>query len=212
MSLVATALGRIDPGLFRRIVLGGARPPDDLPANVTTTYGMTETGSGVVYDGRPLDGVEVRIGPDGEIALRGPMLLRCYRDDLDPKDGQGWLATGDLGAWVGSGEGARLVVHGRAGDLIITGGENVWPEPVEAVLATAEGVAEVAWPGGPTPSGASGSWPSSCRAMPPGRRRWTQLRAVAKERLPAFAAPRELVLVDALPRTALGKVQRGSLP
>ena len=130
MSLVATALGRIDPGLFRRIVLGGARPPDDLPANVTTTYGMTETGSGVVYDGRPLDGVEVRIGPDGEIALRGPMLLRCYRDDLDPKDGQGWLATGDLGAWVASGDGrpprgaraGRRPHHHRRGERVARAG------------------------------------------------------------------------------------------
>jgi O-succinylbenzoic acid--CoA ligase len=212
VSLVATALGRIDPTLFRRIVLGGARPPEDLPANVATTYGMTETGSGVVYDGQPLDGVDVRIGPDGEIALRGPMLLRCYRDDEDPKDGQGWLATGDLGAWVGSGEDARLVVHGRAGDLIITGGENVWPEPVEAVIAAVEGVAEVSVAGRPDPE-----WgqrvvafvvPTDASRAPT----LEALRAVAKERLPAFAAPRELVLVDALPRTSLGKVQRGSLP
>ena len=60
-------------------MLGGARPPADRPPNAVTTYGMTETGSGVVYDGRPLDGVEVRIDDDGEIHLRGPMLLRTYR-------------------------------------------------------------------------------------------------------------------------------------
>ena len=58
VSLVSTALGRIDPTVFRTIVLGGSRPPTDRPANTVTTYGMTETGSGVVYDGRPLDGVE----------------------------------------------------------------------------------------------------------------------------------------------------------
>ena len=58
---------------------------------------MTETGSGVVYDGVPLDGVEVRIDPDGEILLRGPMLLRCYRDGSVPLDADGWLPTGDLG-------------------------------------------------------------------------------------------------------------------
>ena len=65
VSLVATALRRIDPPPFRTIVLGGAAPPADLPPNVVTTYGMTETGSGVVYDGRPLDGVDVRIDDDG---------------------------------------------------------------------------------------------------------------------------------------------------
>ena len=84
VSLVATALRRIDPPSFRTIVLGGAAPPADLPPNVVTTYGMTETGSGVVYDGRPLDGVDVRIDDDGQILLRGPMLLRCYRDGSDP--------------------------------------------------------------------------------------------------------------------------------
>ena len=51
---------------------------------MVTTYGMTETGSGVVYDGRPLDGVDVRIDEDGQILVRGPMLLRCYRDGSDP--------------------------------------------------------------------------------------------------------------------------------
>ncbi len=97
VSLVATALRRIDPSVFRTVVLGGSRPPDgDLGANVVTTYGMTETGSGVVYDGVPLDGVEVRI-VDGEICVRGPMLLRCYRDGPDPKTAEGWLATGDAG-------------------------------------------------------------------------------------------------------------------
>ncbi len=61
VSLVATALRRIDPAIFRTIVLGGSRPPADRPPNTVTTYGMTETGSGVVYDGVPLDGVEVRL-------------------------------------------------------------------------------------------------------------------------------------------------------
>src|SRR5690606_34836965 len=57
-SLVPTALARIDPAPWRRILLGGQAPPADRPANVIATYGMTETGSGVVYDGLPLDGVE----------------------------------------------------------------------------------------------------------------------------------------------------------
>src|SRR4051794_6689022 len=68
VSLVATALQRVDAALFRTVVLGGAAPPRALPINVVTTYGMTETGSGIVYDGVPLDGVDVRIAPaTGEI-------------------------------------------------------------------------------------------------------------------------------------------------
>ncbi|MEO7429353.1 MAG: AMP-binding protein, partial [Acidimicrobiales bacterium] len=66
-ALVPTTLARIDPSRFRAILVGGQAPPLDRPGHVIATYGMTETGSGVVYDGLPLDGVEVRIEPDGEI-------------------------------------------------------------------------------------------------------------------------------------------------
>ena len=63
VSLVATALRRLDPSVFTCVLLGGSRVPDALPPNVVATYGMTETGSGVVYDGWPLDGVEVSFRP-----------------------------------------------------------------------------------------------------------------------------------------------------
>ena len=105
-----------------------------LPPNVVTTYGMTETGSGVVYDGIPLDGVEVRIAA-GEVHVRCPMLFRCYRDGTSPLV-DGWFATGDGGRLDADG---RLVVDGRIGELIITGGENVWPQAVEAVLSDTPG-------------------------------------------------------------------------
>ncbi len=209
VSLVATALRRVDARLFRAILLGGAAPPADRPANTVVTYGMTETGSGVVYDGLPLDGVELRLAADGEVLVRGPMLLRCYRDGSDPKDGDGWLHTGDLGSLDGSG---RLTVRGRRADLIISGGENVWPEPVEAILARVEGVADVAVAGRPDPE-----WGQRVvayvvpadRARPP---RLEDLRAAVRRELAAHAAPRELVLVDGLPRTALGKIRRQDLP
>ena len=168
VSLVATALGRIDASLFRTIVLGGAAPPPDRPANTVTTYGMTETGSGVVYDGVPLDGVDVRIDDDGEIHLRGPMLLRAYRDGRDPLI-DGWLMTGDVGRWLPDG---RLHVDGRRGDLIITGGENVWPEAVERALRTDPRVGDVAVSGTPR----SGMGPDRDRVRRPQRRR----RAVAR--------------------------------
>ena len=112
MALVTTALQRIDPSVFRCVLLGGSKAPADLPPNVVSTYGMTETGSGVVYDGRPLDGVEIslrspersitRAGDDtaqeGEILIRAPMLFRCYRDGSD-------------GRVVGPDGRARLVRH-----------------------------------------------------------------------------------------------------
>ena len=203
VSLVATALRRIDPATFRTIVLGGSRPPLDRPDNCVTTYGMTETGSGVVYDGTPLDGVDVRIDDSGEIHLRGPMLLRCYRDGTVPLDADGWLATGDLGRWLTDG---RLHVEGRAGDLIITGGENVWPEAVEAAISDHPGVGDVMVRGVD-----DAEWGQLVEAVvvpagdPPSL---GELRAHVKQHHPAFMAPRRLVVVDALPRTGLGKLRR----
>ena len=206
VSLVATALRRIDPSLFRCIVLGGGRPPVDRPPNTVVTYGLTETGSGVVYDGVPLDGVDVSIAPDGEVLLRGPMLLRCYRDGSSPLDHDGWLHTGDVGRWL---EDGRLHVDGRRGDLIITGGENVWPDAVEAVLARHPRVAEVGVAGVDDPE-----WGQRVVAwvVPSGEPpSLDELRVHVRLELPGFAAPREIRLVDALPRTALGKVRRADL-
>jgi O-succinylbenzoic acid--CoA ligase len=207
-SLVPTALARIDPSWFRRILLGGQAPPADRPAHVVATYGMTETGSGVVYDGRPLAGVEVRIAPDGEIHLRAPMLLRAYRDGVDPKDDDGWFPTGDLGELHPDG---TLAVHGRRGDLIITGGENVWPAAVERVLLRHAAVREVAVVGLP-----DAEWGQRVAAYvvpedPTAPPTLDHLRDWAKRSLPAYAAPTRLRLVATLPRTASGKVRRGAL-
>lgn len=207
VSLVATALQRIDPTRWRRIVLGGARPPAERPPNCVTTYGMTETGSGVVYDRRPLDGVELRI-VDGEVQVRCPMLLRCYRDGTDPRTPDGWFPTGDLGELDANGS---LNVHGRRGDLIITGGENVWPEPVEALLREHPGVADAGVVGLDDPE-----WGQVVTAFvvprdPADPPTLDALRAHVKTRLPAFHAPRRIVLVRTLPRTALGKLRRSEL-
>jgi O-succinylbenzoic acid--CoA ligase len=209
VSLVATALRRVGAEHFRLVVLGGSSPPDGLAANVVSTYGLTETGSGVVYDGLPLDGVELVIDQNtSEIRLRGPMLLRCYRDGTSPLDPDGWLATGDAGSIDHDG---LLHINGRLDDMIVTGGENVWPDPVEAALASHEGVREVAVAGRPDPEWGQRvvAWivPED-RSAPPGL---AELRAVVAERIAPFAAPRQIVLTEALPRTSIGKVQRHRL-
>jgi O-succinylbenzoic acid--CoA ligase len=234
VSLVATALARVAPSLFTTILLGGAAPPEGLPDNVVTTYGLTETGSGVVYDGMPLRGVEVALvprdggagggvvaggegtggeGTPGEILLRGPMLLRAYRDGTDPTvagpDGRGgWLPTGDAGHLGADG---RLMVDGRIADVIVTGAEKVWPARVEQVLGTHPAVAEVAvWK---RPDAEWGervvAWVVPADpAHPPGL---AELRDHVAVTLPRWAAPRELVVVPALARTGSGKVRRRSL-
>ena len=219
VSLVPTALARIDPTPWHTILLGGSAIPADRPPNSIATYGMTESFGGVVYDGLALSGVEMRIAHSGDgstggldsdrsgpIELRSPTMLRCYRDGADPFDAQGWFRTGDLGS-IDPRTGL-LTVHGRSDDLIISGGEKVWPGPVEDVLSSDPRVREVAIVGRPDPE-----WGQRVVAVvvpedvsnPP---RLDGLRWLVRERLPAASAPKELELVDSLPRTALGKIRR----
>ncbi|MFP5320326.1 MAG: class I adenylate-forming enzyme family protein [Acidimicrobiia bacterium] len=205
VSLVGTALGRIDATAWERIVLGGSAPPPDRPANSVATYGMTETGSGVVYDGHPIGGVELRID-DGEVLVRGPMVATRYRDGSPVVDEDGWLRTGDLGRL----DDGVLTVFGRRGDLIITGGENVHPDPVEQRLRAHPAVADAAVVGRP-----DAEWGQRVVAvveLAPGAEppALEELRDWVREVLPAFAAPKELE-VRPLPRTALGKVRRAEV-
>ena len=207
VSLVPTQLLRLDVSRFRHVLLGGAAPPDSPPDNCIVTYGMTETCAGIVYDGRPLPGVSVR-AVDGELWVQSPTLLRCYRDGTDPKTGDGWFATGDAGS-VSRDGGVQVV--GRIGDVIVTGGEKVWPDAVERVLRRVPGVAEVAVAGRPDPEWGARVVAWVVPASPSGVPSLDALRAAVKEELPAYCAPKQLVLVDALPRTAAGKVRRGAL-
>jgi O-succinylbenzoic acid--CoA ligase len=209
-SLVPAVLDRIEVARWRWIVLGGSADPASRPANVVRTYGLTESGGGVVYDGRPLTGTEVRV-VDGRIELRGPTIARGVRAPdgtvTTLVDADGWLATGDLGRLH---DGA-LVVLGRSDDLIVTGGENVWPEPVEAVLRTHPAVADAAVVGA-----TDERWGERVVAVvvptdPSSPPRLGDLRDHVRATLPASAAPWELRLVSALPRTALGKVRRAEL-
>jgi len=210
VSLVTRALAEIDPSLFRVVVIGGAAPPPDRPTNVLATYGMTETGSGIVYERRPIDGVELRIDENEQIHVRGPMLLRAYRTaeaDTDPMDAGGWFPTGDLGTFA---EDGSLRVFGRSGEVVVTGGEKVWPERTEQLLSKLAGVREVAVIGRPHPE-----WGAELVALvvpePGVSIDLEQLRDAVKAELPVWYAPRVLSLVERLPRTALGKVRRHDL-
>jgi O-succinylbenzoic acid--CoA ligase len=206
VSLVGTALARIDAAAWTRIVLGGSAPPPDRPANSVATYGMTETGSGVVYDGVPLPGVELAI-ERGEILVRGPMVATRYRDGSSVVDADGWLHTGDLGHL----DGGLLTVHGRRGDMIITGGENVHPDPVEQRLREHPAVADVAVVGRPDPEW--GQRVVAVLELAPGAAApsLAELRDWVRDALPAWAAPKEVEVVEALPRTSLGKVRRAAV-
>ena len=206
VSLVSTALQRIDPALYRMIVLGGSRQASQLPPNCVTTYGMTETGSGVVYNGKALRGVELEIR-DSIVYVKAPMLLRAYRDGSVPLDSNGWFCTNDRGSLSDDGV---LQIEGRDGDLIITGGENVWPEVVEDALRNFQTVTDLCVAGVPDPE-----WGRAIHV-------WVvttdknevsldALRAHVKQTLPAHFAPRHMHVVSEIPRTALGKPKRSLL-
>jgi O-succinylbenzoic acid--CoA ligase len=213
VSLVAAVLDRTYVAGYRSVLLGGSAPPSALPANVVTTYGMTETGSGCVYDGRPLDGVELGIGDgvrgaEGEVLVRGPMLLRAYRDGTDPRTDDGWFPTGDAGQF---GEDGALVVLGRMAEVIVTGAEKVWPATVEDVVASHPAVAEVAVWKRPDPVWGERVVAWVVPVAGAGPPRLDELRELVADRVARWAAPRELVVVDELPRTPGGKVTRTAL-
>jgi len=204
VSLVATALRRIDPSRFRRILLGGGRPPIDRPPNAVATYGLTETGSGVVYDGVPFDGVSISIQEDGEILIKSPTNMRCYRDGSTSIDADGWLHTGDVGAVDANGV---LTVRGRRGDMINTGGEKVWPDAVEAIVHEIDpdsehvviGIDDEEW-------GQMVVLVTTARELT-----LDTVRSVIRERIAPYAAPKRLIRVESIPRTAIGKVRRADL-
>ncbi len=214
-SLVVAALRRVETDGWKTILVGGSAMPDALPDNCVRTYGMTETGSGVVYDGFALEGVGITIGDDGEVLVDGPMLLRAYRsgdgpttpEGLDPKDDAGRFATNDAGRFRADG---RLEVLGRRGDVIVTGGEKVWPDAVERVLRSAFTDLDAAVAGEPDPEwGQRVTLFVGAGATPPSL---DEVRAVVRDSLAGYCAPRAVVMLDGpLPRTSSGKVNRGML-
>jgi O-succinylbenzoic acid--CoA ligase len=232
VSLVATMLNRVlacgfdrERSGLRLVLLGGGPVPPglveraaDAGLRVVASYGMSETFGGLVLDGRPVAGAELRIaaGPGGmgEILVRGPMVMRGYRGPDAAEQtaavlrDDGWLATGDLGT---IGPDGRLKVSGRKRDLVITGGVNVFPDEVEAVLRGHPGVADVAVAGRPDPEWGERVVAWVVPADPSAPPKLDELRGFTLERLAAAKAPRELVLTATLPRNPNGKLLRREL-
>jgi O-succinylbenzoic acid--CoA ligase len=214
LSLVPTQLRRLldagaDLSVFRTILLGGAAAPPELPAaaraqgvRVFTTYGMSETCGGCVYDGVPLDGVSVRVGDDGRVRLAGPSLFTGYRlrPDLTSavRDGT-WFVTQDLGVL----EDGLLRIRGRADDVINSGGEKVVAGEVASLLSRHPAVRDVVVVGRP-----DAEWGEKVTAVvvpEPQVPSLEDLRSWVRSAMPGHAAPRELELVEAIPLLPSGK-------
>jgi O-succinylbenzoic acid--CoA ligase len=233
--LVDAQAGRPWPVTLRTILTGGGPLDAALIAHCTAlgvapcqTYGLTEAASQVCTlrpeeaaahpgsAGRALPGMALRVqgahgaaaapGTVGEILVRGPGLFSGYEDAagaLTTPFADGWFATGDLGELD---SGGFLTVHCRRTDLILSGGENLYPAEIEGVLATHPGLADAAVV--PSPDPEWGQVPTAllvARAAPlPAAELATWIAA----RLPGFKRPRRWTWVASLPRTATGKLQR----
>ncbi|HET8616012.1 MAG TPA: o-succinylbenzoate--CoA ligase [Actinomycetales bacterium] len=201
---------------FDGVLLGGAavapavlRRATEAGVRVVTTYGMSETCGGCVYDGVPLDGVTVQLD-DGRPRIRigGPVVARGYRlrpgaEPFDTRDGTRWFTTNDLGSL----DHGRLTVVGRADDVIITGGENVAPQQVEAVVSELPGVRECLVVGVPDVR-----WGQRVVVLvvPNGSASVARdgVRTAVKSALGSASAPQDLLLVEAIPATTVGKPDR----
>jgi O-succinylbenzoic acid--CoA ligase len=226
VSVVPTQLVRLlgSPGgaaalaRYRCVLVGGAAAgaavldqAREAGVGAVTTYGMSETCGGCVYGGVPLDGVAVRAGEDGRLRISGPVLMNRYhgRPDLTAAALEnGEFVTSDLG-YVG--QDGRVVIRGRADDVINTGGHKVVPGEVAAALSDCPGIREVVVVGRPDPE-----WGERVTAVvvpadpaePPGLE---LVRNHVRARLPRYACPSEVVLTEAIPVLPSGKPDLAAL-
>jgi o-succinylbenzoate---CoA ligase len=211
---VPTMLARLldaglrEPPAVRWALLGGGPIPAPLLERaaaagvpVAPSYGMTEACSQIATGGWPLPGVELSVAADGELLVRGPVV------SAGALSGDGWLHTGDLGAVD---EHGRLVITGRKADTIITGGENVAPAEVEAVLLAHPALTDAAVFGR-----AHEEWGEIVVAYVVARDgvpvAADDVRAFCAQRLAAFKLPKVVEVVGELPRNQLGKLLRREL-
>lgn len=224
------ALARLDA-----VLIGGAAADAQLleqakaaGIRVVTTYGMSETCGGCVYDGQPLPGVSMDVDQaTGAIWLSGPMLAtgylgdeertkRCFVSRPDTQAGEParrWFITSDRGHIVDG----RLQVLGRLDDVIISGGIKVEPGPIEALLALNPLVSECAVVGLPDLQWGQVVTAVVVPASMPGLGRvdegaiLAQIRVYLEQKLSGAQCPKQVLLADALPYKGIGKVDRRAL-
>ena len=217
LSLVPTQVHRRlgDPAAvaaladFDAVLVGGGplgpdtrRRAEEAGIAVVQTYGMSETCGGCVYDGRPLDGVGVRID-DGEVLLRGPVLFDGYEDEPERTAAvlrDGWLRTDDLGLLDPDG---RLRITGRTDDMIISGGVKVPAPTVADRLRALASLREAEVLGVPDEE-----WGERVVAFVVGEAGLDELREHVAAELPREWAPRQVVEVAGIPLLSNGKVDR----
>jgi O-succinylbenzoic acid--CoA ligase len=223
VSLVPTQLRRLidagsRPAGLKTVLLGGSAAAADLLADaraagwpVVTTYGMSETCGGCVYDGVPLDGVSAAPDQEGRIVIAGPVLFSGYR--LQPELTRSVLTAGafrtaDLGYL---GPDGRLVIRGRADDVINTGGEKVVPGEVEAVLGTSPRVADVVVVGVPDEEWGEQVTAFVVPADPAHPPDLDHLRSIVRQALSARAAPKKVFVMPVFPQLPSGKPDRAAM-
>ncbi|TCI20802.1 o-succinylbenzoate--CoA ligase [Exiguobacterium sp. SL-9] len=228
ISLVAVMLHRLlDAGLSRHqlrlLLVGGGPVPKPLLEEaerrqlpVAQTYGMTETCSQVATllpsealahlgsSGQAIAPTRIRINPDGEIEVKGPTVTSGYyqQPEADTWTDDGYWQTGDLGTMTDG----YLYVHDRRSDLIISGGENIYPAEIESVLLRCPGIEDVGVIGRPDPT-----WGAVPIAFTVGSFDLDQAKQLLHDRLAAYKHPKDWIEIDVLPRNANGKLMRHRL-
>jgi O-succinylbenzoic acid--CoA ligase len=222
-SMVPTMLARVlglAPGPYhglRGILLGGGPIPDSLLERgwaaglpLLPTYGLTETAGQVATlrpgdppanKAHPLPGAEIRIEPDGRIAVRGPMVSPGYVGEPDREPGA-WLVTGDLGSID---EDGSLRFLGRSDTIIVSGGENIDPGTVEAEIESVSAVSNALVVGLPNEE-----WGTQAVCVYVGDMGESEIEARLKQTLPGFMVPKRWLRVAELPMTPLGKPDRAA--
>ncbi len=226
LQLLEERRGAPPPRTLRCALVGGAHAPPGLVARalgegwpLALTYGMTETTSQVATAppglvrakpgtvGRPLEGAELRVAPDGEILVRGDTLALGYVGTGTPlRDGEGWYDTGDLGRLDGEGD---LWITGRCSERIVSGGVNVDAHEVEAALCAHPAVRDACVVG--LPDERWGEVVGAALVATGGEVEVGALAEWLREHLSAAKRPRRWVVMASLPLNPNGKVDRGAV-
>jgi acyl-CoA synthetase (AMP-forming)/AMP-acid ligase II/NAD(P)-dependent dehydrogenase (short-subunit alcohol dehydrogenase family) len=236
MDLPAATRQRYDSSSLRMIVSGAAPLSPELATAIMdefgdilyTGYASTEVGPGTLATpadlraapgtvGRPAAGVKLRIldeeglevpsGETGRIFVSNPILFDGYTGGGSKQVLEGFMSSGDVGHLD---EHGRLFIDGRDDDMILSGGENVFPQEVEETLAGHEAVADAAAFG--VPDEDFGQRLAAFAVLKPGASATAdELQAYVRDRLARYKVPREIAFLERLPRTSTGKIQRRKL-